>query len=84
MVALAKNIQTVQIARFLAGAFGSTGSTMVGGTVADIWLPHERGLPMSLFAVSAIGSTGLGPLAAGWIEMNQKLEWRWIQWIHLM
>lgn len=27
--------------RFLAGAFGSTGSTMVGGTVADIFMPHE-------------------------------------------
>ena len=36
-----KNIQTVLIARFFAGAFGSTGSTMVGGTVADIFAPHE-------------------------------------------
>lgn len=41
MVALAKNIQTVQVARFLSGAFGSTGSTMVGGTIADLFLPHE-------------------------------------------
>ncbi|CAL1715271.1 unnamed protein product [Somion occarium] len=83
MIALSQNIQTVQIARFLSGAFGSTGSTMVGGSVADIWLPHERGLPMSLFAVAAIAATGLGPLAAGWMEMNPRLEWRWIQWIHL-
>lgn len=27
--------------RLLQGAFGSTWSTMVGGTIADIWAPHE-------------------------------------------
>ncbi|KAI0080216.1 MFS general substrate transporter [Panus rudis PR-1116 ss-1] len=84
MIALAQNIQTVQIARFLSGAFGSTGSTMVGGTVADIWLVHERGLPMSLFAFSALAGTGFGPVFAGWIEMNPHLQWRWIQWLHLI
>ncbi|EPQ56672.1 MFS polyamine transporter [Gloeophyllum trabeum ATCC 11539] len=84
MVALSKNIQTVIVARLLAGAFGSTGATMVGGTIADIWLPYERGLPMSFFAVAAIGASGLGPAASGWIEMNHRLGWRWIQWVHLI
>lgn len=37
----AKNIQTVIVGRFLQGAAGSTGSTMVGGTIADIWSPKE-------------------------------------------
>ena len=37
----AQNIQTVIVARLLAGAFGSTSSAMVGGTIADIWAPHE-------------------------------------------
>ncbi|EJD07445.1 MFS general substrate transporter [Fomitiporia mediterranea MF3/22] len=83
-VALAKNIQTVIVLRFIAGAAGSTGSTMVGGTVADIWAPHERGLPMAVFSIAAVSSTGTGPVFAGWIEMNRHLEWRWIQWIHLM
>ncbi|KAG7093398.1 hypothetical protein E1B28_007080 [Marasmius oreades] len=84
MIAKARNIETVLVARFLQGGFGSTGSTMVGGTVADIWRPDERGLPMALFALTAIGGTGLGPLYGGWIEMNQKLGWRWIQWIQMM
>ena len=39
---------------------------------------------MSMFYVAAIGCTGLGPVAAGWIEMNPHLGWRWIQWIHFM
>ncbi|KAJ3801072.1 major facilitator superfamily domain-containing protein [Lentinula aff. detonsa] len=83
-IALAQNIQTVLIARFIQGAFGSTWATMVGGTIADIWQSHERGLPMSLFAVAAVGGTGLGPIYAGWIEMNSRLQWRWIQWIQMI
>ncbi|KAI0060642.1 MFS general substrate transporter [Artomyces pyxidatus] len=84
MVAEAKNIQTVILGRLLGGAFGSTGSTMVGGSIADIWRPHERGLPMSLFAVVALSGTGIGPVAAGWIEADPRFEWRWIQWFHLI
>lgn len=84
MVALAKNIQTVIIARFLAGGFGSTGAVMVGGTIADIFGPHERSVPMSIYSLAAVGGTGLGPVVAGWVEMNPRLGWRWIQWIHMM
>ncbi|KAI0642409.1 MFS general substrate transporter [Trametes meyenii] len=84
MTALAPNIQTVIVGRFLAGAFGSTGSTMVGGTIADIWAPHERGVPMSVFAVMALTGPGIGCVASGWIEQNPHLEWRWIQWIHVI
>ncbi|EIW58339.1 MFS general substrate transporter [Trametes versicolor FP-101664 SS1] len=84
MIALAPNIQTVIVGRFLAGAFGSTGSTMVGGTIADIWAPHERGMPMSLFAIMALTGPGIGCVASGWIEQDPRLEWRWIQWIHVI
>jgi hypothetical protein len=34
-------IHWVIIARALGGAFASTGSTLVGGTIADIWEPAE-------------------------------------------
>ncbi|KLO13266.1 MFS general substrate transporter [Schizopora paradoxa] len=83
-VALAQNIQSVQIMRFIQGGAGSTGATMVGGTIADIWSPEQRGLPMSVFAIGAIGGLGLGPTLAGWIETNKNLQWRWIQYIHLI
>lgn len=39
---------------------------------------------MSLFSISALGATGLGAVAAGWIEENPDLQWRWIQWVSLM
>ncbi|THH11400.1 hypothetical protein EW146_g8061 [Bondarzewia mesenterica] len=37
---------------------------------------------MSIFSVTAVGGTGIGPVAAGWIATNPRLQWRWIQWIH--
>jgi MFS family permease len=39
---------------------------------------------MSVYSLAAVGGTGLGPVAAGWVEMNSRLRWRWIQWIHMM
>ncbi|KAJ7722401.1 MFS general substrate transporter [Mycena metata] len=78
--AKASNIQTVIAARFLSGAFGSTGGSMVSGTVADIWEPARRGLPMSIYALSVIAGTGIGPVVGGWIELS--LGWRWIEWFH--
>lgn len=42
---------------------------MVGGTIADIWNTHERGLPMSMFALAAIFGTGAGPVVAGMLAL---------------
>jgi hypothetical protein len=39
---------------------------------------------MSIFAFAALGAVGLGPVVGGWVEMNPRLGWRWIQWIHTM
>ena len=39
---------------------------------------------MAIYSLLGIGGTGLGPVITGWIEMNARLQWRWIQWIHVM
>jgi MFS family permease len=39
---------------------------------------------MSIFGISALAGTGLGPFIAGWIVSNHHLDWRWIQWIFSM
>ncbi|GJJ11461.1 hypothetical protein Clacol_005694 [Clathrus columnatus] len=84
VAAEAKNMSTVILARFIAGAAGSTGATVAAGVVADIWAPSDRGAPMSLFALSAVGVAGLAPTFAGLIEQNPHLQWRWIQWLNLI
>ncbi|KAF8966270.1 major facilitator superfamily domain-containing protein [Flammula alnicola] len=84
MAALSPNIQVVVVARFLQGAFGSTGATMVAGTIADVWSPKRRGLPMSFYSAIAFAGNGVGAFIGGWTETNPKLGWRWIQWIHVI
>lgn len=37
----APNIQAVIMGRLLGGIFGSTGASLVGGSIADIWQPQE-------------------------------------------
>ena len=39
---------------------------------------------MSLFALCAVGGTGMGPVIGGWIEANRHMGWRWIQWMNMM
>lgn len=58
-------------------ACGSTGSTLVGGMLADIWMPEERGPPMALFATSTFFLSGLGPAMMGLVVYN--LNWRWVR-----
>jgi MFS family permease len=79
--ALARNIETMLISRFIAGIAGSSAVSLVGGTLADLWINEERGLPMALFAWSAFGSTGLGPVIFGYVE--QFYDFRMINWIML-
>ena len=39
---------------------------------------------MSILSLMTLGGLGLGPVYACWIEINPKLEWKWIQWIQMM
>ena len=54
--AVAENIQTILISRFLKGLSGSAFLSVAGGTVRDLFVGEELSLPMSLYT----GSTFLG------------------------
>lgn len=75
-VAVAQNLQTVLICRFLCGFFGASALGVLGGTFADFWNPAERGFAISIFAAA----TFLGPLIAptvGGFVVDSELGWRW-------
>ena len=65
--ALAPNIQTMLIARFITGIGGSTGVSLVGGTLSDLFKNEDRGMPMAAFSFAAFGATGLGPIMFGYV-----------------
>ncbi|KAK4055293.1 hypothetical protein OIV83_000576 [Microbotryomycetes sp. JL201] len=77
--ALARNIETMIIARFISGIAGSSAVSLVGGTISDCFRSNELGFPMALFTAAAFASTGLGPVMFGYVE--QFYDFRLIQWI---
>jgi DHA1 family multidrug resistance protein-like MFS transporter len=62
--ALAKNMETLLITRFLAGFFACAPLTNSGGLIADVWDPAGRGLATSLFTASVFLGPVLGPIAS--------------------
>ena len=77
-IAMAPNIETVLLFRFLASFFGSPAMALGGATVNDMYLPLKRSYGLGLWELSTwIGPT-LGPLVGGFAV--QALGWRWTVW----
>lgn len=72
-----KNIQTLIILRFFAGAFGSSPLTNAGGVIADMFPASERGLAMSVFAAAPFLGPTLGPIVGGFLGETEG--WRWVE-----
>lgn len=71
------NITTLLVLRFLAGTFGGSPLVNSGGTIADLFLPAQRGLAMTLYCVAPFLGPILGPVVGGFISEN--VGWRWVQ-----
>ncbi|BGP52600.1 hypothetical protein JCM8202v2_000156 [Rhodotorula sphaerocarpa] len=76
-VAFANNIATLLICRFFAGAAGSAFLSVAGGTIADIFLPHEVGAPMGIYTAGPFLGPVSGPLISGFINQNTNWRWTW-------
>ncbi|KAF7930227.1 hypothetical protein BELL_0965g00010 [Botrytis elliptica] len=73
----AKNIQTLLIMRFLAGAFGSSPLTNAGGVIADMFSASHRGIAMSIFAAAPFLGPVIGPIVGGFLGETEG--WRWVE-----
>ncbi|KAF3902842.1 hypothetical protein AA313_de0206878 [Arthrobotrys entomopaga] len=73
----AKNIQTLLIMRFFAGAFGSSPLTNAGGVIADMFPASQRGLALAVFASCPFMGPVLGPIVGGFL--GQSAGWRWVE-----
>ncbi|KIW04343.1 uncharacterized protein PV09_04633 [Verruconis gallopava] len=90
--AVAKNIETMLIARFFDGLAGSAFLSVAGGTVGDLFAKNELSLPMMVYTASPFIGPEVGPLLGGFI--NQYANWRWsfyvliiwagIQWLLIL
>lgn len=73
-----KSIASLIVCRFFAGVFGSPGLSIGSATVADIWRPSERAIPMSLYVTTPFLGPAIGPLVGGYVTI--AYGWRWTQW----
>lgn len=73
--ALSPNIGGLLVSRFLCGVFSSSGLSLAGGTIADIWNIEERGMAIAYFAAAPYCGPVLGPIVTGWINVgSQRLD----------
>jgi len=77
--AVARNIETMIIARFLQGLAGSAFLSVSGGTVGDLFTPDQMQGPMAVFTASPFVGPSLGPLLGGFI--NTYANWRWTHYV---
>jgi DHA1 family multidrug resistance protein-like MFS transporter len=82
-VALAQNITTVCVGRFLGGFFASSPLAVTGGALADLWDPIPRAYAICIFAAGGFAGPVAGPIAGGFIT-ESSLGWRWTSWITLI
>lgn len=81
--ALAHNMETLLITRFLSGFFACAPLTMGGGLIADIWDSEGRGPATSVFSTTVFLGPVLGPLVSGFI-IESSLSWRWVFWVMMI
>ncbi|KAI9742530.1 MAG: hypothetical protein M1818_003670 [Claussenomyces sp. TS43310] len=82
-VAVARNLETVMLFRFLGGVASSGPPAIVGGYLADFFPPVERGLAVGVFAATTQLGPLLGPIVGGFV-VESYLGWRWTAWLTLI
>ena len=55
-----KDVQTLMIARFMAGFFGSAPLAITGGVLADLFTIEHRAIALTGYALAVIGGPALG------------------------
>lgn len=61
-VAVARNVETIMLFRFLGGLFGCAPLAVVGGAMADFWDPVDRGVAIAAFSAATFVGPLLGPV----------------------
>ncbi|KAL3491041.1 major facilitator superfamily domain-containing protein [Aspergillus germanicus] len=72
---VARNIETVIIARFFQGFAGGTFLSVAGGTVGDLFSPEGIQAPMVVVSSAPFIGPTLGPVIGGFI--NYYACWKW-------
>lgn len=81
-VAVAPNLPTFIIFRTLSGFFGSVGVGNGGGSISDMFPPHERAPVLGVYMVAPLLAPTVGPLISG--ILVDCVSWRWLAWLEFI
>ncbi|KAJ9091619.1 hypothetical protein QFC21_007159 [Naganishia friedmannii] len=77
--ALARDISSMLVCRFFAGAFGSSILVISAAIIGDLFDASDRGPAMSFYLVAAFGGPIIGPLSGSFLAA--ATTYRWIFWL---
>lgn len=80
---LAKNIGMLLVCRLIDGIAFSAPMCLIGGSLADLFEHHERGLAMAVFSAAPYLGPVMGPIFGGLLADNAP-TWRWTYWTFLI
>ncbi|CAG7943835.1 unnamed protein product [Penicillium salamii] len=80
--AVAPEIGSLIVFRFLAGFAGSCPLTIGAGSIADMYVQEKRGGAMAVWAIGPLIGPVIGPIAGAYI--TQAKGWRWTFYILAM
>lgn len=82
-VAVARNLPTIFIFRFLAGAFGASPVVINSATFADYWAPTDRGKATAIYSLTVYLGPCMGPIV-GSFAVHSHLRWPWTAWFTMI
>ncbi|KAK4541515.1 hypothetical protein LTR36_007961 [Oleoguttula mirabilis] len=83
-VAVATNLETIFVCRFLAGCFGSAPLAIVAGMYVDFWDSIMRGVATMGYAGAVFAGPTMGPIVGEFTVKNTSLGWRWTAWFTMI
>jgi multidrug resistance protein len=80
--ALADNLATMLVSRFIDGLAGSAFLSVAGGTVGDTFPKDKLSMPMCVYSAAPFCGPLLGPVVGGFIASFKS--WRWCFYVLMM
>jgi multidrug resistance protein len=77
--AVAPNLASLIVFRFLDGIAGVTPTTIGSGTIVDIMPVETRGRAMAIWSLGPLFGPIIGPIAGGYL--TESKSWRWVFWV---
>lgn len=65
------------VSRTLIGVTGSVASSMIAGTLVDMYGNESRGRAMNAFTLSIFVGQGLGPVVGAYVAERADYRWVW-------